>query len=237
MLLFLLLIHLISDPLPDHIAFSHEDKELYIRSIDYCNERFFVVDQYSKSIKSFTRDGEFIREYQRFGDGPGDFKSPAGPSHISCLESGNVVVTDGRDRLTFFDQEFNHLETSVVQRGQNIINLLVQEYIRETDSHFYFRGMFDFMEDPEYDSIMLINKETFVIDDIIGAPAFTTHRFLRRHATVFDSHADYFVSFSRFTRLIRPFKYESDEYHSFNIQDEMSFGFFEQNLPELRHHR
>lgn len=232
-LLFLLFIRLFSDPLPDHIQFSHEDEPLTIRSIDYCNERFFIVDQYSKSIKSFTRDAEFIREYKRLGDGPGDFNSQSGPSRISCLKSGNIVVTDARDRLIFFDQDFNHIETALVQRGQTVINMLVQDMIHETDSHFYFTAWLTLREDPEYNSVILINKETYAIDDIIGAPVFTTHRWLGRHSSVYDQHSEYFVSFSRLTGLIRPFKYESDTYYSFNIQDEISFDFFEQNLPEI----
>lgn len=233
MLLFLLFIRLFSDPLPDHIQFFQEDEAVSFRSIDYCNDRFFIVDQYTKSIKSFSREGEFIREYQSLGDGPGDFNSQSGPSRISCLKSGNIVVTDARDRLIFFDQDFNHIETALVQRGQTVINVLVQDYLLETDSHFYFSAWLTFKEDPEYNSVILINKETYAIDDIIGAPVFTTHRWLARHATVYDQHSEYFVSFSRLTGLIRPFKYESDTYYSFNIQDEISFEFFEQNTPEI----
>ncbi len=228
-----LLIFLFSNPLPDYIKLNHEDQVLNIRSIDFCNERFYIVDQYNKSINSFTREGEYLRTYSSYGQGPGDFNPQTGPMNIRCLKSGDLVVTDTRNRLIFFDADFNHIETKVVQQETNISQFLLQSLILETESSLYFEVMLEPSDAAERNSVVVINKETSVISDVIGAPVFTKHRFLNRHNTIYDKYSEYFVSYSRITGLVRPFQKGAEEYFSFIVQDEMSFEFFEQNLPEF----
>ncbi len=60
-------------------------------------------------IIKFSADGEYIMEWGRIGDGPGDFRTPHGMAFDS---QGRLFVADrGNHRIQIFDQDGNYLDS------------------------------------------------------------------------------------------------------------------------------
>ena len=59
-------------------------------------------------IVKFTRDGKFVKEWGKFGSGPGEFRTP----HALAMDSrGRLFVADrGNHRIQIFDQDGKFLE-------------------------------------------------------------------------------------------------------------------------------
>ncbi|MCH8557232.1 MAG: hypothetical protein LAT84_05400 [Balneolia bacterium] len=231
MYLLILLAIITSLQWPDRIELQPEEESLNIRSIVSCGEQFFTVDRYMKSINSFDNDGTFIKSYASPGEGPGDFDEQRGPRSISCLKSGNLMVIDATNRALEFDTEFNHIQTHVIQRTPGMINPIIQSLLFETETHYYFSVAVGYAGD--HSSVLVVNRDTFVEENLLGAPMYSSHRILSRHSTYFDTSSNYFVSVNFFIGLIIPYQYQSEEYSLFKIQDQQSIEFVEKNLPEI----
>ena len=60
-------------------------------------------------IIKFSAEGEYIMEWGRIGDGPGEFRTPHGMAFDS---QGRLFVADrGNHRIQIFDQDGNHLDS------------------------------------------------------------------------------------------------------------------------------
>ena len=55
-------------------------------------DQIFVLDPYSFRVRTYTRDGKFIRDIGRRGDGPSEFAQPHGP--LLALPGNGVAVVD-----------------------------------------------------------------------------------------------------------------------------------------------
>jgi sugar lactone lactonase YvrE len=73
----------------------------------------FVAEGHSNAnppgrISIFSSDGTFIRSFGRFGEGPGEFRTPHG---LAFDSQGRLFVADrGNNRIQLFDQQGNFLE-------------------------------------------------------------------------------------------------------------------------------
>ncbi|MCH8557233.1 MAG: hypothetical protein LAT84_05405 [Balneolia bacterium] len=216
---------------PDRIDLQPGEESSTIRSLALCGDRFFTVDNHLKSINSFSKNGEFIKSYSSLGQGPGDFNEQNGAHSIHCLEKGNVMVIDIGNRVLFFDKDLNHIETLIVERPPGMSAPFIQSLLNETETHYYFSA--NLVNAYDHSSVLVVNRETFKEEETLGPPLYTDHMFLRRHNTYFDHNSEYFLSYNRFVGLVIPYKYGSNEYGYFKIQDHMSLDFFEQHLPEI----
>ena len=60
-------------------------------------------------IIKFSPEGEYIMEWGRIGDGPGEFRTPHG---LAFDSQGRLFVADrGNHRIQIFDQDGNHLDS------------------------------------------------------------------------------------------------------------------------------
>ena len=65
--------------------------------------RLYVADLKNDRIQVFDATGKFLRSWGKTGDGPGEFKSPAG---FGIDKHDNVYVTEiGNDRVQVFDKD------------------------------------------------------------------------------------------------------------------------------------
>ena len=81
----------------------------YIRglSIDQ-KDNIYVADSFDLNISVYSTEGEFIREFGREGQGPGEFQTMDGICW--CKKDNNLYITDRRNhRINRFSSEGKHL--------------------------------------------------------------------------------------------------------------------------------
>lgn len=71
------------------------------------NDNLHALDQGNHRILVFDRNGQFVRQFGKQGEGPGEFQAPMA---IAILGDGTVVVTDlGRRGFVLFDARGTYL--------------------------------------------------------------------------------------------------------------------------------
>jgi hypothetical protein len=95
-------------------------------------ESVYVVDTHDPSVRQFSLQGIFLREFGRSGAGPGEFLRPS----IIASRGDSIGVWDFMQRRwTFFDEEGNHLRTR---------NIPVYPQMRYRSLHRPFRRVHGF---------------------------------------------------------------------------------------------
>ena len=88
------------------------------------NGNIYVLDSKPPLIKIFSASGEFIREFGKEGQGPGEWQ---GPHSFEVLSIGNIVVCDySNRRLSFFSNEGVWIkDISVADHSSSILRISV----------------------------------------------------------------------------------------------------------------
>ncbi len=74
-----------------------------------------ILDKSSTSVKFYTPEGEYIREFNPMGRGPGEFM---GIERLGCDEYGNIMLASFYDRkLAWFDPELSLIEEVMFTSG------------------------------------------------------------------------------------------------------------------------
>lgn len=88
------------------------------------NGNIYVLDSKPYLIKIFSSSGDYIREFGKEGQGPGEWQ---GPHSFEVLSNGNIVVCDSSNkRLSFFSNEGELIkDISIAEHSSNIIKIRV----------------------------------------------------------------------------------------------------------------
>ncbi len=74
-----------------------------------------VLDRSITTVKFYSPEGEYIREFSPEGSGPGEF---LGLDRLGCDEYGNIMLASFYDRkLAWFDPEFSLIEEVIFTSG------------------------------------------------------------------------------------------------------------------------
>ncbi len=88
----------------------------------------YVLDQGSRSIRKFSASGEFLLQFGRPGQGPGEFQLP---DEIRLLFNGNLVIFDGEgQRFSVFRGDGSHVET------RRFLKLMFPPYLGFSSGNF-----------------------------------------------------------------------------------------------------
>jgi hypothetical protein len=88
----------------------------------------YVLDRGSRSIRKYSASGEFLLQFGRPGQGPGEFQMP---DEIRLLSNGNLVIFDGEgQRFSVFRGDGSHLET------RRFLKLMFPPYIGFSSGNF-----------------------------------------------------------------------------------------------------
>ncbi|MFC1553264.1 6-bladed beta-propeller [candidate division KSB1 bacterium] len=68
---------------------------------------FYVLSRGDKCIRKYNKDGEFIRQFGRPGEGPGEFQEPV---YLDLDNEGNMYIEDLRlEKMIIMDQSGNEI--------------------------------------------------------------------------------------------------------------------------------
>jgi hypothetical protein len=88
----------------------------------------YVLDRESRSVKKFSPSGDFLGQFGRPGQGPGEFQLP---EEIRLLADGNLIVFDGEgQRFSVF-----HADGSVVE-SRRFLKLMFPPYFGFSSANF-----------------------------------------------------------------------------------------------------
>ena len=95
-------------------------------------ENIVILDRRNQAVKIFRRDGHYLGVFGRAGQGPGEFKDPAG---IEVLADGRLVVLDRGQEIKIFSRT----DSGYVYTGLRKIGL-VPEYMCSVHDRVFVSG-------------------------------------------------------------------------------------------------
>lgn len=75
---------------------------------------FFVLDKKACKVYKFSPEGKLLLSFGEKGRGPGDFESP---HDLFVSDTGEIVVSEERSYVSFFDKDGEFLKRLVLNRG------------------------------------------------------------------------------------------------------------------------
>ena len=112
------------------IELGSEDREeeIFFRIADIeadKNGNIFILDSGNYSLKKFSKEGKFLKEIGREGQGPGEFIRP---SNICVDIDGKVYVNEivGR-RISIFDNSLNFLKILKPKLSSSIVDIFIDK--------------------------------------------------------------------------------------------------------------
>lgn len=112
------------------------------------NNNILVADASNASIRTYDKNGRFVKQIGQRGRGPGDFQEV---TSVTVNEDGTFIVTDRRqERISFYDIEGNYLHSQTLdgkslgtlqfvykKKSDNTYFIAFRNYLKaETDGHF-----------------------------------------------------------------------------------------------------
>jgi len=86
------------------ITSAYEDRE----------NNFYVLDNKACKVYKFSPEGKLVLSFGEKGRGPGDFESPY---DLFISDTGEIVVSEERSFVSFFDKDGEFLKRLVLDRG------------------------------------------------------------------------------------------------------------------------
>jgi len=102
----------------------------------------FVLDEKDKAVKSFDRDGKFLRTIGKTGEGPGEFALPVS---ISWIEPDELAVVDARRRVLIFKADGRHV------RDINVSSMSFADARPDSKGNFYVYSIVYDQENGRYE--------------------------------------------------------------------------------------
>jgi hypothetical protein len=78
------------------------------------SNNFFVLDKKACKVYKFSPEGKLLLSFGQKGQGPGDFESPY---DLFVTDSGEIVVSEERSYVSFFDKDGEFLKRLVLNKG------------------------------------------------------------------------------------------------------------------------
>jgi len=133
-----------------------------INQVEYCDNHIFVTDYKSRQIHAFNKDGKFLNQIGRIGQGPGEYTS----THSITIDNKNkFLYVSSNTKIIRYDFSGRFM-------GE-LSSVLWPEYIRCYDEELYIFSMQFAIEtgkDGIYENrtvLFKMNKEWMVTDSII----------------------------------------------------------------------
>jgi hypothetical protein len=196
-----------------------------IRSFQFCNEHIYTLDQYQELISKYDMNGSLIIHKTAKGRGPGEFQN--NPNNITCLQNGNILVTE-TNRFHYFDKDLNHLETKLFDPTQTSDTWGIVSIMEEFKDAYL--GTFSISSFRAFRQYVLINKDDLRVEKTFGFEPTTTNNLLERSGSTY--HNGKIVTIFPLTGQIIIYNMDAENYMSFNVQDKVSIEELAKNLPE-----
>lgn len=94
------------------IGSEEREEEIFFRIIDAKSDlkgNIFILDYANNCIKKFSKDGKFLNEVVKKGQGPGEMTRPAG---IDINQEGIVFINDyGNRRINVYNNDLNYISS------------------------------------------------------------------------------------------------------------------------------
>jgi len=99
----------------------------YPRDVDTDSEgNIFVLDGGNQRVVKFSPEGEYISEFGRMGDGPGEFKMWRMRAAIHIDQHDNIyIINEASGRCQIFNSDFKFLDSFKIKAGNGIADLSV----------------------------------------------------------------------------------------------------------------
>ena len=86
------------------------------------DERFYLIDAQVPAVRAFDRDGRYLFDVGRPGQGPGEYNYPTA---IAVTNGGNVAIADAMSaRITIYDRDGELIEDWPLQSQKSALGLV-----------------------------------------------------------------------------------------------------------------
>lgn len=210
-------------------------------------ERIYVLDRKNSRVQCFSKEGDFLFSFGRYGQGPGELSKYA--ETIRILEDENIYIIDLSKKINVYDKNGKYIRLMKVDDEYNDIEMIDGKYylsncymeagrktIHVMDNSGKIVGSFGIIIEPEEGIVNKIAKEKMkeVLDSFFNSSGFSRIVKTNNKELIYSLFIPYrFIKYDVEGRVLRDVSgnIEYTKKEKFSIVYKQDYPFIMPNLP------